>query len=568
MEKPNVFCKTLAMTVALVSALSLFSSCESRSEKNEDAKLLDISGYNIVRSENAKTKVKKKTSALKNAIEEKLGLVLSISEDRSSSDTSAKEILVGETNRKESADALAKLDGKEGDAYIVEITGNKIVIVGKTELSTMRGIDYFINNYVISSEKGKDLNISHGKSVTEDYSAVKNIWIADKLDMDVELVSTVFAVPNETTSDILGYPSRIAKTSYPSIIELKYQPKDENNGKLLANFHIGETPSVSGAPKSESCIMESSDGGENWKIIARPEETIDKTLKGVTMAHLFELPEKVGNLPAGTIILSGNSVDWSRKSIVGMWCSFDCGYTWEEYSVLDEGGTTWHGVWEPFMWYEESDGYLYCFYSDDTGTVYDQRIVYKRSKDGKNWEEKVNVCAFSDFRDRPGMVSMTKMNNGEYFIAYEYYGGDDGYIYYKTTKDITKWDASDIGTKVMTSEGHTIGSAPWCVWTPAGGECGTLFVTGRWEENGDGKNRIFVSFDHGKTWETVQNPLSFNELNDVGNYGEYGRSPCLIVGKDPSIVYYVNTTDVPKVGKQRIQFAKLKIYEQFTKENS
>ena len=141
------------------------------------------------------------------------------------------------------------------------------------------------------------------------------------------------------------------------------------------------------------------------------------------------------------------------------------------------------------------------------------------------------------------------------------------YIYYKTTKDITKWDARSIGTKIQTASGHTIGSAPWCIWTPAGGECGTLFVTGRWEEKGDGTNRVFVSFDYGRTWETIENPLPFNEKNDVGNYGAYGRSPCFIVGKDPSIVYYINTTDVPETGKQRIQFAKLKIYDQFTKEN-
>ena len=41
------------------------------------------------------------------------------------------QILIDKTNRKESSDALAKLDGKEKDAYLIDITENKIVILGK-----------------------------------------------------------------------------------------------------------------------------------------------------------------------------------------------------------------------------------------------------------------------------------------------------------------------------------------------------------------------------------------------------------------------------------------------------
>jgi len=41
-----------------------------------------------------------------------------------------------------------------------------------------------------------------------------------------------------------------------------------------------------------------------------------------------------------------------------------------------------------------------------------------------------------------------------------------------------------------------------------------------------------------------------------------GYRPCFIVGSDTSVIYYMNTTDVPETGRQRIQFAKLKIFEQ------
>ncbi len=73
--------------------------------------------------------------------------------------------------------------------------------------------------------------------------------------------------------------------------------------------------------------------------------------------------------------------------------------------------------------YCEEDGYLYCFYSDDTGSTasgsHDQTIVYKRSKDGVTWSNAVEVIACTDSRWRAGMPVITKMGNGEYFLVFE-----------------------------------------------------------------------------------------------------------------------------------------------------
>ncbi|MBQ1226424.1 MAG: hypothetical protein IIX75_04975, partial [Clostridia bacterium] len=160
MKNLRNFHRAIAIVLVLASLLSIFVSCKKDPQKTdeENKNLLDISGYAIVRNSKSNVKLTKKTALLKSAIEEKLGLDLAVAEDwynpNNPPDLSAKEILIDKTNRKESADALAKLENKEGDAYIVEITENKIVIVGKTELSTMRAISYFINNYVRPSAKG------------------------------------------------------------------------------------------------------------------------------------------------------------------------------------------------------------------------------------------------------------------------------------------------------------------------------------------------------------------------------------------------------------------------------
>ena len=577
MRKINAFCKVIALVIALISVLSIFASCQKEPQNNEEENknLLDISGYAIVRNSKSHAKVTKKTASLKSAIEEKLGLDLAVAEDwynpNNPPDLNAKEILIDKTNRKESADALAKLENKEDDAYIIEITENKIVIVGKTELSTMRAISYFINNYVIPSAKGKEIDISHGKSVTEDYSAVKNIWVDGKLDMDVEVSSTVLASSKEY-SNILGYRSRLDSVYFPSIVELQYQSDPKNNGKLIAATSFGDTGRPNSVAPSLGALLESTDGGQSWKVIFRPVETINPRFWAGQMAHIYELPAQVGKMPAGTLIYSVNTVNYDRYSHISMFISYDAGKTWNQSpNLIATGGGLKEGVWEPVMFYD--NGYLYCFYSDDSHPRYDQRIVYKRSKDGVKWEAAVNVCAFKEFEGRPGMPVITKMGNGEYFLVYEYCNGwlgdvQECFVYYKTTKDITNWNPSDPGTLLtakINGKDYMTASSPCCVWTPAGGECGTLLAQGRREFGIRGTNPMFVSYDYGKTWSTIEAPMPYDWYTSAsagaGGNDSIGYRPIMVLGADPSVIHYVNIIETDYVKGSKMQYVRLKIYD-------
>ena len=61
-------------------------------------------------------------------------------------DGTNKEILIGETNRKESADAASKLVGE--DDYRIEITEHKIVVVGGSDKALLNGVVTLISKYL------------------------------------------------------------------------------------------------------------------------------------------------------------------------------------------------------------------------------------------------------------------------------------------------------------------------------------------------------------------------------------------------------------------------------------
>lgn len=530
---------------------------ETTAPAPEETSLLVDGTYKIVRSEYGDTEDPEVKIAitLMRDIQSQRSLTIPLATDwfKTEEEIPEKEILVGELDRPESREAYKTL--RKND-WCVTVKGEKIIIAGTTTPALEAAAEYFMENFVSGKEEIRVPKDFHHKETFSD--SQYPITLKNGVTLDVEQVSTVFQVPKDSYTESYGYPANVRTAHYPSIIQLQHN--GEKNGTLIGIFCLGDTPA---GPNTQSCVMESTDDGATWKMIARPVETFDPSITGISMAHIYELPAQVGDMPAGTLLYSGNSVDYSRKSHIAVWRSFDCGYTWEEYTVIAEGGGTKEGVWEPFMWYEESDGYLYCFYSDDSDPAHDQKLVYKRSADGVNWSDIGDVCTFPLFKDRPGMFIMTKMGEDSYFMVYEYFGTGKGAVYYKITDDLTSWDPAKPGTKLEhPATSYSLSGAPSCIWTPVGGEQGTLIASGKHEMNGSsGSPRLFISFDQGKTWDTIGNFLPYDPNNDVRNTNRIGHSPSFFVGEDPSVIYYMNCTDTPETGRQRIQFARIRIIE-------
>ena len=510
---------------------------------------LSLGGYKVIRATKADSKMVKAAAHLKNAIcdnvvdDVKTGMdEIRVNETY---DPTTKEILLGNTNRDESIEALEYLNTKaSGNSYIIKIYEHKIVILGNNENSTYAAMNYFIETYVDGREMSGTIALAEGFEYVATDVAEK-YYLNDFTEIEVSLVNTVYG------------PSKVNKAAtitYAKVLCINY---DENNlGTLIATCE--------GLDKETYGIHRSTDGGKTWEYIADVKEQLSPSTRVANwQPSLYELPCDVGDMKKGTLLLAGCSRDRStaRETVMTIWKSSDCGETWKQFTIVDQGGALDHGMYEPFLLCDD-DGNLVCFYSDETevDNVHGQRLVFRVSEDGKNWGEKQYIMKPENTAGRPGMVSVTKMGNGQYFAVYEFLninGQPYNKVHYKISDSLTSWDAEDNG-KVLSADGKQLGSSPWCVWTPAGGECGTLFVTGKFMAAGSSSTGtdIFVSTDYGKTWETIANPLPYTDVD--GHRMAY--SPGFALGADGT-VYYVNdvNTEFQYSKKADLKIAVLKI---------
>ena len=130
--------------------------------------------YRIVRADKINVNAKDEVTAFKNDLESVTGTELDLVTDVLSEGESLDsvsgiyEILVGRTNRPESIEAVKGLT--END-YVIRVTGNKIVIVGGSDLMTRRAMDAFLE--IVGDENGSALKsntdikktIERGKSL-------------------------------------------------------------------------------------------------------------------------------------------------------------------------------------------------------------------------------------------------------------------------------------------------------------------------------------------------------------------------------------------------------------------
>ncbi len=485
------------------------------SEKPVD-KRINLSGYKIVEPGTQTASIKKEILALAAAIEEISGGTVERVKTPSSAED-AKEIIIGDAASDESTAALATLTSAGYlNGYVIKVDGSRIIINGTNLVSTAIAVRLFRND-MIESDGGSAYCTASGEKV-------------EKLtDTTISVGGTAYLQVDEKT--VVYQPSRQnpnANLSYGKIIVLEHN--GDNNGLI---FVTGQS-----IDESDYIVHVSKDGGKTFEIQSRI-----RTKKTGMVANwqpcIYELPCAVGDLAEGTLIFAGCVRDNNTSYLteITLWKSTNLGETWSTLSVCAKGGGLTGdvaGLWEPFLYAE--DGKLYCLYSDETDPDHSQMLSLKYTEDGKNWSDRVIITACADKKLRPGMIAMTKLPTGEYFVVYEMVGIYGNPIHYKKSKSLTDWgDTSENGTIIATNAGEKLGSSPYCVWTPLGGENGMIIVTGKFMASGASSTGSdwLISFDLGNTWKACDNPLPYKD-------GAY--SPGMFVAKDGSI-YYANSVE-------------------------
>ena len=169
--------KILCLLLALVMVLSILAGCKKKEEEEEEepatTETIDLAEYTVVRPENKSdgamsTFLSEELKSFLASVQELTGAeTKAVGDENSPGDSEAKEILIGQTSRAESATAIAELPGEH--AFAVRKIGNKLVIVGHTQELVAKGMNYLLETYVSKSEKDGtfeiDLELNYSKEL-------------------------------------------------------------------------------------------------------------------------------------------------------------------------------------------------------------------------------------------------------------------------------------------------------------------------------------------------------------------------------------------------------------------
>lgn len=230
-------------------------------------------------------------------------------------------------------------------------------------------------------------------------------------------------------------------------------------------------------------IYRSTDGGVTWSQYS----TVTDQKNGWGLRYqpfLYVLPQAIGNLAKGTVLLAGNSIPTDlSKTKIDIYASTNGGLNWSFVSSVASGGKAdpTNGqtpVWEPFLMVYNNQ--LVTYYSDQRDTAHGQKLCHQVSSDGVNWGSVVNDVAYADYSKRPGMTTIAALPNGQYILTYEYGGGPSPSgqsfpVYYRLSSSPLTFNSAP--EYLINAGGSYPASSPTVAWSSAGGVNGTIVVS-------------------------------------------------------------------------------------------
>ncbi|KAJ5112666.1 hypothetical protein N7532_000711 [Penicillium argentinense] len=337
--------------------------------------------------------------------------------------------------------------------------------------------------------------------------------------------------------------------AYARVIELQHA--GDQNGKLVATWEHWYTTAPGSTTledfPAEIIIRESGDGGKSWSTLATINETSGVSYSAFWQPALFEFPHRLGNYPAGTLLLVGNLVpaDISSTNFFA-WRSQDHGETWDPVGIWQQGSIG-KGIWEPFL-FLDNEGRLVALFSDERDHEnHSQMVVHVVSEDGGDtWGDVVRDIASPNKEDRAGMATVAKMDNGEYIMSYELCGFPNCPSRWKTSTDGVNWNANDLGTQVSTSDSLYAGASPYIVWDSPAKQL-VMATREIWynaaadEIAPEQRRAVFTNKNYGRgAWLWSPSPWRVSE--DTANCSSANYSPNLLPIADGIIRYTAPTS--------------------------
>ena len=265
---------------------------------------------------------------------------------------------------------------------------------------------------------------------------------------------------------------------YPRAIRLSHSGAAD--GRIIADATSFPAQGPVGA------IFESTDNGRSFRQVGAVADPL--AAGGLCCTTLFELPRRIGAMPAGTLLWAGTigqGVTTDRRMSLRIWRSNDLGRHWSPLSTCAKASNDL-GLWEPEL-SVDSYGRLVCHFSDETHQpTYSQLLARTVSTDGVHWSDERFTVASTDPHQRPGMANVRQLPGGSYLMTYEVCGTGDQYdcaVHYRTSRDGWNWgDPRDIGPMIHTRSGQYFTHTPTISTAPGG----RVLLVGQMLNNADG----------------------------------------------------------------------------------
>ncbi|KAJ7160211.1 hypothetical protein C8R46DRAFT_1353961 [Mycena filopes] len=282
-------------------------------------------------------------------------------------------------------------------------------------------------------------------------------------------VRALTKVPPYAGRTIFSPPSNylVPRTLYARTVLIPQDGADQNVLLAIWENYSPEPPHV------WFPIFRSVDLGQTWAPLSNVTDTQNNW--GLRyQPFLYELPEAIGNFPAGTILCAGNSIPTNLSNTqINVYASLNKGRTWKFVSHVAAGGEAVPDngltpVWEPFIM--TFNHQLVLYYSDQRDPLHGQKLrhAHQVTTNLLTWGAVVDDVAYPTFSDRPGMTTIAQLPNGQYIITYEY-GGTGGFgIYYRLSNSPLTFNGAT-GLVIRATTGEVPTSSPNVVWTAHGG---------------------------------------------------------------------------------------------------